>query len=78
MKTVDKYFLMEIITLTIQTPMSGLKLVKSTISQSNKALSEKFGSPYKSLKSKTHVCFFKQTKTKFSDHKSENVRSSVF
>ena len=31
--TVDKYFLMEIITLTIQTLMAGLKLVKPTISR---------------------------------------------
>ena len=43
LKTFDKYFLMEIITLTIQTPMSGLKFVKPTISRWNKALSEKFG-----------------------------------
>jgi hypothetical protein len=45
LKTFDGYFLMEIITLTIQTPMSGLKLVKPTISRWNKALSEKFGCP---------------------------------
>ena len=45
LKTFDKYFLMEIITLTIQTPMEGLKLVKPTISRWNKALSEKFGFP---------------------------------
>ena len=51
LKTFDKYFLMEIITLTIQTPMSGLKLVKPTISLWNRALSEKFGFPLKSWKS---------------------------
>ena len=45
LKTFDGYFLMEIITLTIQTPMSGLKLVKPTISRWNKALFEKFGFP---------------------------------
>ena len=33
LKTFDGYFLMEIITLTIQTTMSGLKLVKATISR---------------------------------------------
>ena len=33
LKTFDKYFLMEIITLTIQTPMSGLKFIKPTISR---------------------------------------------
>ena len=31
LKTFDKYFLMNIITLTIQTPMAGLKSVKPTI-----------------------------------------------
>ena len=55
--TFDKYVLREIITLTIQTPMSGLKLVKPTISRWNKALSENFGFPQKSLKSKTLVFF---------------------
>ena len=45
LKTFDGYFLMEIITLTIQTPMSGLKLVNPTISPWNKALSENFGFP---------------------------------
>ena len=42
LKTFDKYFLMESITLTIQTPMSGKKLVKPTISRWNKALSENY------------------------------------
>ena len=33
----------------------------------------------KNLEKVKHIFFFfKQTKTKFSDHKSENVRSSVF
>ena len=45
LKTFDKYFLMEIITLTIQTAMTGIKLVKPTISRWNKALFEKFSFP---------------------------------
>ena len=45
LKTFYKYFLMEIITFTIQTVMAGLKLVKPTISRWNKALSEKFCFP---------------------------------
>ena len=32
----------------------------------------------KNLEKVKHMFFFKQTKTKFTDHKSENVRSSVF
>ena len=45
LKTSDKYFLMEIIALTIQTAMAGLKFVKPTISQLNKALFEEFSFP---------------------------------
>ena len=58
LKTFDEYYLIEIITLTKQTPMSGLKLVKPTISRWNKALSEKFSFAQKSWKSKILVCVF--------------------
>ena len=57
LKNFDKYFLMEIITSTVQTAMSGLKIVKPTISRWKKALSEKFGFPWKSWKTKTHIFF---------------------
>ena len=45
LKTFEKYILMEIITLTIQTAMTCLKLVKPIISRRNKALFEKFSFP---------------------------------
>ena len=57
LKKFDKYFLMEIITLTIQTHMSCLKLVKTTISRWNKALSEKLGLTQKSWKNLWHYFF---------------------
>ena len=60
LKTFDEYFLMEIITLTIQTPMAGLKSVKPTISRWNKALSEKFGLAQKSWKNLRLVFFLQK------------------
>ena len=60
LKTFDEYFLMEIITLTIQTPMASLKSVKPTISRWNKALSEKFGLAQKSWKNLRLVFFLQK------------------
>ena len=57
LKTFDEYFLMEIITLTIKTPMAGLKSVKPTISRWNKALSLKVGLAQKSWKNLRLVFF---------------------
>ena len=50
LKKLDKKLLMEIFTLTIETPLSCPKLVKLTISQRNKVLSEKFSFPQKNRK----------------------------
>ena len=66
LRTFDKYFLMEIIKFTIQTPMSGLKLVKPTIYSKTRHFL-KSSAVLKNLEKVIHMFFcFKQAKNKFS------------